>query len=151
MQSSTNTEIFVFRFMLRSHTIWKGRTAKRKSVNTDMAFNWILASDAVADFTNLPPMQYETSGKAYLGRQSAFALSLGSQTAARGLHCTKSTTTNTEVEVTKRAIVAKSEYRSHFRRPPILNRNSAIDIFTTRMMRLVSNSVTSVSLPALMI
>ena len=62
---------------------------------------------------------------------------MGSQIPAIGLHCTNIITIVAIVELTRRAIVAKSEYLSHLRRPPILSRNNATDNFTRQIMRLV--------------
>ena len=45
-------------------------------------------------------------------------------------------TTVAKVELTKRAMVARSESLSHLRRPPILSRNNVTDIFTRQMIRL---------------
>ena len=62
---------------------------------------------------------------------------MSSQIPAIGLHCTNIITIVATVELTRRAIVAKSEYLSHLRRPPILSRNNATDNFTRQIMRLV--------------
>ena len=62
---------------------------------------------------------------------------VGSQIPAIGLHCTNIITMVAIVELTRRAMVAKSEYLSHLRRPPILSRNNATDNFTRQIIRLV--------------
>ena len=64
---------------------------------------------------------------------------VGSQIPAIGLHCTNIMTTVAIVELTRRAMVAKREYLSHLRRPPILSRKNATDNFTRQITRLVKS------------
>ena len=58
---------------------------------------------------------------------------------AIGLHCTNIMTIVATVELTRRAIVIKSECLSHLRRPPILSRNDTTDNFTRQIIRLVKS------------
>ena len=54
----------------------------------------------------VPAEQYETSVNAEVERHLAVLFIMGSQFPAMGLHCTKRITTNAELELTKRTIVA---------------------------------------------
>lgn len=92
-----------------------------------------------------PVEQYETIVNAEVGRQSAVNAIVGSQIPAIGLHCTNIMTIVAIVELTRRAIVAKSEYLSHLRRPPILSRNNATDNFTRQIIILVKSPETKFS------
>ena len=92
-----------------------------------------------------PVEQYETSVSAEVGRQLAVNATTGSQIPAIGLHCMNIMTTVATVELTMRAMVAKSAYFSHLRRLPILSRNNATDNFTRQIIRLVKSPETKFS------
>lgn len=91
------------------------------------------------DVGTKPVEQYETSVNAEAGRHLAVIATLGSQIPAVGVHCTNSMTIVAKVELTKRAMVAKSEALSHLRNPPIFSRNNATDSFTRQIIRFVKN------------
>ena len=58
--------------------------------------------------------------------------------------------TDAEEELTKRAIVAISETLSHLRKPPILSKNNATDIFTKQMTNVHKSNETNISFRARM-
>ena len=95
-----------------------------------------------------PAEQYKTSVNTEVERQLTFTL--GSQSVAIGLHCTKRTIIVAKVEVIKRAIILNSIALSHLRKPPILSRNNATDTFTIQIIKRDKISITKRPFPTRM-
>lgn len=122
---------------------------KRKSSTEEIRKNrhsyWehaISVGNIAGELGTKPVEQYDTSVNAAAGRQMAVNATVGSQIPAIGLHCTNIMTTVANVELTKRAIVAKSDTLSHLCKPPIFSRNNTTDNFTKQRMKLVKSPET---------
>ena len=83
-----------------------------------------------------PDPQYVMSIMVEAGRQFDVTAIRGSQFPAIGLHWARYRVMVIMAELAKRAIVTKSKALSHLRKPPILNRNRATEIFTTQIVRI---------------
>ena len=83
-----------------------------------------------------PDPQYVTSITVEGGRQFDINSILESPFPAIDLHLARYRVILIMAELAKRARVTKSKALSHLRKPPILNRNRATEIFTTQIVRI---------------